>query len=288
MTFSLLSWNVGYGGRGEGAFSLYEGTKHRIRTPRRAIAHNIAGIEATLAKFDHDAILLQEMAGKSFLNRWHDLYAQIQRSHEGKYVHTKAPIFSLPFLPEGFKNEHSSVSAIRATHSSESRVYWLEAREKYLGCIQRKDAVVVTTIALSRPLTIMQVHLAAFDTHMHTRRAQLTEISELAKEHHRTGSVIIGGDWNMTLTNPSLSIERPDLPYLAPFASELLPEAWHIVCDERVPSIRAGQRPWGKSPVTAVVDGFVVSPDVSVRSVRTHDLGFRYSDHNPVELIVEH
>jgi hypothetical protein len=33
---------------------------------------------------------------------------------------------------------------------------------------------------------------------------------------------------------------------------------------------------------TAVIDGFLVSPNVTVLEVRTADLGFRFSDHQPV------
>ena len=31
-----------------------------------------------------------------------------------------------------------------------------------------------------------------------------------------------------------------------------------------------------------VLDGFIVSPNIEVRSVETQSLGFKYSDHNPV------
>jgi hypothetical protein len=34
------------------------------------------------------------------------------------------------------------------------------------------------------------------------------------------------------------------------------------------------------------IDGFLVSPNVDVASVKTLDLGFEYSDHNPVLLTV--
>jgi endonuclease/exonuclease/phosphatase family metal-dependent hydrolase len=33
-----------------------------------------------------------------------------------------------------------------------------------------------------------------------------------------------------------------------------------------------------------VIDGFFVSPDVEVVSVKNHDTGFMYSDHNPVTI----
>ena len=36
--------------------------------------------------------------------------------------------------------------------------------------------------------------------------------------------------------------------------------------------------------IATSTDGFIVSPNVSVNSVKTMNMGFEYSDHNPVEL----
>jgi hypothetical protein len=41
----------------------------------------------------------------------------------------------------------------------------------------------------------------------------------------------------------------------------------------------------GENYVTTI-DGFVVSPNVAVESVRGFDLGFEYTDHQPVRLRV--
>ncbi len=286
MRFSILSWNLGYGGMGADAFSLYEGEKHRIRLTRSRIGENIEGIGKTLDALDHDVVLLQEVAGKSILNRWHDLYARIQGSHIERYTHKKAPVFWLPFLPSTHNSEHSLVSAVRSTHSTEDGVHRLRAYETYAGLIKRHDSVVISRIALKRPLTIIHIHLAAFDTHMRTRRAQLSEIIDLALGAHAHGPVVIGGDWNMNLSDTQI-FDRPDLPYLSPFAHDLIPKEWKLVRDQSTPSLRSGDRPWGKGAVTAVVDGFVASPDVIVHTVRSHDLGFVHSDHNPVELVLE-
>ncbi len=35
---------------------------------------------------------------------------------------------------------------------------------------------------------------------------------------------------------------------------------------------------------TSVIDGFLVSPNVEIASVKTLDLGFAHSDHNPVRV----
>jgi phosphatidylglycerophosphate synthase len=35
---------------------------------------------------------------------------------------------------------------------------------------------------------------------------------------------------------------------------------------------------------TDMIDGFIASKNITIKSVKTRDLGFRYSDHNPVVL----
>jgi endonuclease/exonuclease/phosphatase family metal-dependent hydrolase len=47
--------------------------------------------------------------------------------------------------------------------------------------------------------------------------------------------------------------------------------------------VRTLERPYGpEENYTAVIDGFLLSPNVTVLEARTAELGFRFSDHQPV------
>ena len=69
----------------------------------------------------------------------------------------------------------------------------------------------------------------------------------------------------------------------ADFPRAVVVRGWQLVFDPATPSVRQLDGPYqpGKNFV-AVIDGFVISPNVSVGRVRTQDMGFAYSDHQPV------
>jgi hypothetical protein len=53
-----------------------------------------------------------------------------------------------------------------------------------------------------------------------------------------------------------------------------------------VPSIRSNGTPYKQGEnFVAVIDGFLVSANVEIRTVTGHDLAFRNSDHNPVSTL---
>ena len=65
--------------------------------------------------------------------------------------------------------------------------------------------------------------------------------------------------------------------------AEILPEGWSYVYDDSSPTWRLLDAPYNSGTSQHyVLDGFIVSPNVEVLSVQTQDLGFKYSDHNPV------
>ncbi len=63
--------------------------------------------------------------------------------------------------------------------------------------------------------------------------------------------------------------------WLFPFPQDALLEGWRIAADASVASVRTNERPYvAGENYTTVIDGFIVSPNVSVEEVRGFDLGF--------------
>ena len=72
--------------------------------------------------------------------------------------------------------------------------------------------------------------------------------------------------------------------------TKLLEDGWQYVFDASVPSCRLLNQPYDPEDEGTqyyVIDGFVVSPNVVIDSVKTVDLKFANSDHNPVEVVVK-
>lgn len=284
MQLKILSWNLGGGSMGEEADFAYEGGAHYIPSSAEAVRKNIQGIRAILKTVRADALLLQEVTTGSILNRWHNLLERIKPLFRG-YKTKKAVQFSLPFLPQMMSCEHSLLSVLKREFLHRTLVHRLTAKEVYAKFITRADAVIASRLRLpsGKRLSLLNVHLAAFDHDGLVRRKQFQEVLALGKRLHAQGPVIIGGDWNMYVGH-ARSIQQTAL---TPFPYELLPLGWKSAHDTRIPTARSCDKPLWGGVSTSTIDGFVVSPEVDVLDVRTKDEGFRFSDHNPVELTAE-
>ncbi len=135
-------------------------------------------------------------------------------------------------------------------------------------------------------LVLANVHLSAFDPAAGLRRTQLEAVTTFLEAEARRGSyVVLGGDWNMLLTETRFPHTTPEryLFWIHPLPSGFPPPGWRLAADDRVASVRTLERPYVRGGnYTAVIDGFLVSPNVTVLEVRTEELGFRFSDHQPV------
>ncbi len=139
-------------------------------------------------------------------------------------------------------------------------------------------------------LVLVNIHLAAFDEDAEVRLSQLRSVRAFITREYRAGNfVIVGGDWNLRLVETDFphQTEEEFLFWLADLSADFIPAGWTIAADNRVPSVRTVQKAYKKSDnYTCVIDGFVLSPNVTLVEVRNVDLQFRHSDHQPVRLQV--
>jgi endonuclease/exonuclease/phosphatase family metal-dependent hydrolase len=67
-----------------------------------------------------------------------------------------------------------------------------------------------------------------------------------------------------------------------PFGNDIL-NGWQFIYDPEMPTNRDVDMPYRKGKTkTTIIDFFVVSPNVTVESVKTIDTGFENADHQPV------
>ena len=113
----------------------------------------------------------------------------------------------------------------------------------------------------------------------------------LQEEYQKGNYVITGGDFNQTFPGGQKAWPNthPDLWAPGVLDTDLL-GGFGCVYDLAVPTCRLLNQPYDPTDTVNTqyfsIDGFLVSPNVDVSSVKTLDLGFEYSDHNPVLLTV--
>lgn len=287
----ILNWNLGYAGLGKESEFIADGG-NRILAPSAAIVEkNIAGIRRVLTDNSADVYTLQEASVASPLNYGRQLWQAVQQSLPG-FNWIWLPDLQSRWLPGPIRLEHGLGTLSRVT-VEEARTTALPLEPKFwFGLIRKQYAVLVSRMQIaerSASWVVINLHLAAFDERGNTRRRQLNTLLDLARVEHAKGNfVVLAGDWNMLLGGgefPHSTHER-FLEWVHPLPPTTLPPEWQLVYDPATPTVRTLHKPYvaGENFV-GIIDGFLVSPNVEVEMVTALDLGFEYSDHNPVRAV---
>lgn len=288
---TILTWNLGYAGLGAGSDFKVDGGQHYFPPSRRAVRNNADGIADFLRNQDADIVLLEELAHGGPINYWVDL----KRRVDDALPRTDQLFFAeinTRFVPWPLNARHGQGIYSRLNIEDYDLVRLAAEDGAFLG-MRRQYVSLVSRLPIAgreNGWTICSVHLAAFDADATVRTRQLRELMAWAEAEYRRGQhVVIGGDWNLQLaeTNFPTTTEERFLFWVFPFPMDALPEGWRIGADASTPSVRTNERPYTRGEnFTTVIDGFIVSPNVSIEEVRGIDLDFARSDHNPVRIRV--
>ncbi len=137
---------------------------------------------------------------------------------------------------------------------------------------------------------VFNLHLEAYDNG-EGKIAQSKKLAEVLSQEYAKGNyVIAGGDFNQVFKG---SHRYPDLGEAGWAPGEIdpadLPKHFSLAYDDQQPTVRVLNKPYTGSYETSqvyVIDGFIVSDNVAVHSVKTKDEQFKYTDHQPVKMEV--
>ncbi len=287
-SLDITVWNVGYAGLGKGSDFITDGGKSRFPPSRKAVADNLNAIIETLSQTRADLFLLQEVSDRSPLSFWHPVRTRIIESLSQRVAFFRSDISSRG-LPFPIRIVHGTLTLSNAIPVS-TQVVKLPAEPTFLGgTIKRNYGLLVTRFAIENLETrwvIANLHLAAFDPEGATRFKQLEAVFDFARHEYEQGNyVVLGGDWNLALAKSNFphTTDIKQLFWLVDFPEDKLPPGWKIACDKTRPTVRTNYQPYVKDEnYTAIIDGFIVSPNVTINKVTTTDTGFEHTDHMPV------
>ncbi len=286
--------NVGFGGLDKDQDFFMDGGSGSKSKSLEKTTENIDKAIDFMVSNNADVYMLQEVDIDS--NR---SYHFNQRKHiEGEladYNSVGTTYYKVPFVPVPFNEPVGTVemelltlskgeitSTTRYDLPNESRV-----PEKYF-LLDRCLMETVIPLGNGKNLIVINVHLSAYDSDGSVKKAQLEWIENYIEEANlEENYYVFGGDWNLILKE--LSEENMDeLRYYwieKPSDFESIGFEWAY--DASVNTVRELDAPYQKGKTyEQVIDGFLASPNLEIITVETHDLGFEFSDHNPVSLII--
>jgi endonuclease/exonuclease/phosphatase family metal-dependent hydrolase len=290
---SLLTWNLGYAALDSSAdFFMDGGTGVRAASPA-AVRGNLAAISQYLAGHRADVVFLQEVDRRS--SRSFDIdEAEALVGALPAWYHCYAPNYRVAWIPYPFLRPlgrvESGLLSLSRFRPADARRLQLPGRFPWpvrVFHLKRCLHELRFPAADGRDWVLINLHLSTFDSGGRLRKEEMAFLRVLLIDLAGAGDhVIAGGDWNQAFPDVPerrfpASSATPDWYRAAP--AGWTPPGWRWAYDPEVPSLRATDRPYtpGVNFLT-IMDGFLVGPGIEILSVKTDDLGFTHSDHQPV------
>ena len=291
---TVLSWNIGYAGLGKHQdFFMDGGTKSRPGD-RDAVYSYLKGITAEMGESGADLVILQEVDSDSSRTYGIDETESLVRGVSAYALNYSCPFVPIPFPPMG--RVHSGLLTTADYEITGAERIALPCPFSWpLSTANLKRCLLVTRLPVEgsdHELVLVNLHLEAYDDG-EGKIAQTKQLMEfIQKEYHDGNYVIAGGDFNQIFPGglDAWPNTHPELWSPGILETDSLPDGFVYAYDLRVPSCRLLNQPYDPSDTVNtqyyVIDGFLVSPNVDIRSTENLDLGFEFSDHNPVLLTV--
>jgi endonuclease/exonuclease/phosphatase family metal-dependent hydrolase len=295
--FNILTWNIGYAGLGKEMDFFYEGGKMVRPTSElnqrylNNILNEVKGADTA------DFIFIQEVDKQAKRTYGTDEVKAFQNKLNN-YYNVFAVNYDVPFVPVPFMKPMGGVMAGQMTLSrmapSCAERYALQGSYSWPKRLFLLDRCFIYTqfmLPSGKILSLINLHNSAFSDAVQARKNELILLKSLMEELYKKGNyLIVGGDWNQNPPgfDPSFIRDGNKGYAFEHVPSDFMPQGWTLATDKTRATNRNVNEPFvmGKTLATTI-DFFMVSPNVSVESVRTNPNGFVNSDHQPVVMKVK-
>lgn len=295
---SFLIWNIGYGGLGSESDFFYDGGK-MVHPQNQWVQKNMAGITQSLQQYSADFILLQEVDSSAQRSYYTNQLEKIEAVLPS-YHYTFATNFLVDFIPIPFTEPlggiHSGIATYSRFEALENIRFQFPGNYEWPVSLYMLDRCFLfqrfSIKGKTQQLVVINSHNSAYDKGGKLKKTQMKYLEDiLVAEYQKGNYVIVGADWNQIPPDfdPYHFVKKGTIPNESMKSPKNYPEAgWKWVYDSTVPTNRALLETYSPdSTFTTVIDYFLVSPNVGVKSVRGINLDFQYSDHQPVWMEVE-
>jgi endonuclease/exonuclease/phosphatase family metal-dependent hydrolase len=295
-TYSIMSNNVGFGAYSYDFDFFMDGGTHSWAFSKDAVFENLNGALKKLTAEDPDFIMLQEVDEDS-TRSYHVNELEFVNLILKEYAYTYAyNYFKSSFIIYPFLHPHGTITSGIATYSK----YGIESglrRSLPISDSVSKVLDLDRCYSISRVpmdngkyLVLFNVHLSAYGSDDSVRQGQIGMLfGDMAEEYEAGNYVICGGDFNHDLkldegeegySTWACAFPRSSIPEHFSLAMDLFGEDYKHTLEM---TCRDCDEPYAKGHTNEfIVDGFIVSDNVSVLSYENLNSGYLYSDHEPV------
>ena len=297
-SLTAVIWNIGYGALGDNANFFMDGGTMVKTADKARIEQNLRVISDAVDEMQPDVLLLQETDRNSSRSLHVDEFAAMQAQLTG-FSASFANNFKVAFIPypvPPLGKVDSGLATFSAFGVTEAERVQLPVPFSWpIRMANLKRCVLISHIPIEgsdRELVLVNLHLEAYDDG-EGKAAQTKMLAELLQAEADKGNyVIAGGDFNQIFSTADASAFPPKGSgwIVKEIDVDQFGGDWQFLMDASAPSCRSLYKTYAGADKTSfqyyLIDGFIVSGNLTVDSFGTQDLDFTASDHNPVLLRV--
>ena len=293
---SIMTWNIGYGALGDNADFFMDGGSGVNTADLARLQENLHGIQSEIWEMAPDILLLQEVDQYSSRSLGVDEMDWFRQGME-EYVTAFANNFKVVFLPYPIPPIGKVDSGIGTfsefSINTAERIQLPVPFSWPMRMANLKRCLLVTRIPVEgsdRELVVVNLHLEAYDDGEGKVEQTKMLAQVLAAEAEKGNYVIAGGDFNQIFSTMDQEAYPAQEGKWQPGVIDVaqIEGGWQFLMDASVPTCRSLDQPYEGADKAGfqyyLIDGFIVSGNVSVEHLETLDLDFEYTDHNPVFL----
>ena len=293
---TLLTFNTGYAALDKDNDFFMDGGSGVLGISEEKVNENIAAVENILKEASPQIVFLQEVDTSSkrsfYINEAEHYFSSFNGCGAFAYNY-KCNFVPYPLPPMGKTN--SGIMTLSVYNVEEAARESLPVPFKWpVSTCNLKRCLLEERINIEgsdKQLILINLHLEAYDNG-EGKEAQTKILLDIIKEEYAKGNyVIAGGDFNQTFPG----VDKEKYPLLSDsvwnagtLEENILPDGWRFVFDDTFPTCRLLNAPYDKDAERNqyyVIDGFIVSPNIEVKSAEVINKDFVNSDHNPVKMV---
>ena len=296
----LVTWNVGYGALDEREDCYWDGGKNSIGESKETVINNIDAMKNKIQEINPDIFFLQELDLNSKRSYKVNELKSFQEDFGEQYNNSYACNFKAGFVPlpvYDFTGQvEAGISSFSKYQINDSKRIQLPIPFSWpMKLFNLKRCLLINRSPIAgsdKELVTINLHLEAYDDG-EGKAKQLKQLMDIMNEEHQKGNyVIAGGDFNQTFSNSNVNLEKyPKMnDWVCPIIDVNSYPDFTFSMDDTVPTCRSLYKVYEGSDKSNfqyyMLDGFITSNNIAVKSVETIDLDFKNTDHNPVVMSI--
>lgn len=294
-SFKVTTFNIGYGGLDKSQnFFADGGVNSRSESLEKTMENMDASMEF-MSEIQSDIYLIQEIdvkASRSYNLNELDLLKRRFDDYSSVFAYNYNAIWVPVPLMSPMGHVDAGMGIFSKYLMDDAKRHQLEGQESWpMKLVELDRCFIETNLPLDngKNLLVVNLHLSAYDEGGLLRNQQVEHLKRYINEQYEAGNyVLLGGDWNQLISDVQLS--DPDFmanwpTWLVQISTELTETGFKWGVDDSVMTVRDLVTDYiADETFVTIIDGFLVSPNLEIVNVKGHDLGFEFSDHNPVTI----